>query len=625
MPGQDYVFPYPVPADSTGVSNTATVVCDVLDFDNDAEGADSWDVEVIDPSIVVTKTGPDTIKAGDEIIWTISFTTDGFNGNLGECLLNDELLELVNVTVVPGQDYNYPYLVPADATGSVENIAVVTCDVLDFDNDASDDASWTVDLIGPEVLVDKTGPEVAKAGDEITYTISFTTAGFGDSLGVCLLNDELLGVVDEVVVPGTDYPFNYTVPADSTDPVENQAIVACDVLGFDNDAEGDDSWLVEVIDPSIEVTKIGPDDAKAGDDIVYTISFTATGFGDYLGECLLNDELLGVVDEVVVPGTDYPFDYVVPADAVEPIENTATVVCDVLEFDNNAEDDASWTVDVINPGVSLTKECRPDPVGIGETIEWAITVENTGNVELDCVVNVPTASIVDAPVVVPAGGSETLNASRTVEEGDAPDIYNTATVLFPLPDFDNQVDDEGSADCEVQSELYCMTPGFWGNVTDDEKKNSNNLVQIALDAVGGSMSICGATINNTVAGNVHSAAEAMCVVVEGYMQRQLARHLTAAALNCITAGGLADCSGTSFGATWQAANASCIAMGDDMGYWKDLVDDFNNGIGYEGCFTSDDILDSPVFEDLDKKGPAGGSNNCSEATGNGIKVVPADP
>ncbi len=75
-------------------------------------------------------------------------------------------------------------------------------------------------------------------------------------------------------------------------PLLNTATITCDVEGFDNNASDNDSHSVDLIDPSIDVTKTGPDTAKVGDTITYTIGFTNTGTGT-LGNCTGNDPLLG--------------------------------------------------------------------------------------------------------------------------------------------------------------------------------------------------------------------------------------------------------------------------------------------------------------------------------------------
>ena len=165
--------------------------------------------------------------------------------------------------------------------------------------------------------------------------------------------------------------------------------------------------------------------------------------------------------------------YTVQDTDADPLLNTATITCEVEGFDNTASDSADHSVDVINPAISLAKVCRPDPVYVGQTIYWDITVDNPGDISLDCMVNDVTAGITDQMVTVAAGGTEVVNASGVVEAGDAPVISNTATVNCPIPDFDNEVSDEATADCEVLTQVnICRTGGFWGTHAGDREAQS---------------------------------------------------------------------------------------------------------------------------------------------------------
>jgi hypothetical protein len=301
------------------------------------------------------------------------------------------------------------------------------------------------------------------------------------------------------------------------------------------------------------------------------------------------------------------------------------------------DDDDGHSVDLIDPSVALTKECTPDPVAVGGTINWAITVNNTGNIDLDCVVNDSIAGYIDEPVAVAAGGSQTLNASGTVPAG-LPVISNTADVYCPIAGFDNSVRDEDTADCEVVViDELCRTPGFWKTHGGAEKAGrSTNLVWEVIDwtptdTLG---QICGDEINNTsvsgysdvpaiMEGNGDgSALEGMCVHPKQEIIRQLQRQLIAASLNCVASGGSADCTGISVYDDFTAANADCTANTGNLSSWVDKIDDFNNGRAPYTC--SENIRESDVFDGVGYKvpGPAGSSNACSEATYNDFYLVP---
>ncbi|MGA9574610.1 MAG: hypothetical protein WBS20_11760 [Lysobacterales bacterium] len=250
----------------------------------------------------------------------------------------------------------------------------------------------------------------------------------------------------------------YTVPIGSADPLLDQGNVVttdgCELgTGCNpNPQQQQFGAAVSLFEPSIAVTKTGPAQAKVGDEITYTIGFTdtttGTGFPGF-ENCTGNDPLLGGDLGVFTAGVTRDFPYTVQVGDADPLLNTATITCGVVGFDNVIENSDTHSVDLIDPSVALAKACAPNPVSLGETIDWQITVTNTGDVDLDCLVNDPIAGIVDGAVTVAAGGSQVLNASRTVQAGDAPAISNTATVSCPVPGFNNVVTDEATAVCDV--------------------------------------------------------------------------------------------------------------------------------------------------------------------------------
>ncbi|HEY3174763.1 MAG TPA: hypothetical protein VGK94_03285 [Candidatus Polarisedimenticolia bacterium] len=103
----------------------------------------------------------------------------------------------------------------------------------------------------------------------------------------------------------------------------------------------------------------------------------------------------------------------------------------------------------------------------------------------------------------------------------------------------------------------CRTPGFWGTHAGTEKSGSRNITQAVINAVG-SLSVCGETISTTIVNDDASAVEAICVSPSATIRLQLARQLTAAALNCVASDGDADCSSTPlFASAFASCNAVC--------------------------------------------------------------------
>jgi uncharacterized repeat protein (TIGR01451 family) len=272
----------------------------------------------------------------------------------------------------------------------------------------------------------------------------------------------------------------------------------------------------------------------------------------------------------------------------------------------------------------MTKVCAPDPVALGDDITWTITIENTGEKTIDCVVTDLKDPGLNGPLQIAPLDSDQLIASRAVDETDAPVISNTATAVCETA-FDNVINLEASADCEViVVDEFCRTPGFWGTHAGTSNRRSTDLTQLVIDAApgdpGGQLNICGEIVNTTALGAPNSALEAMCVSVKGLQQRQLARQLTAAALNCIVSGGGAACEGTSIETLFGEANAACVANDGDLTDFIDDIDAFNNG--YECGDEMTSFADFDVFDGVDPlPGPAGSGRDCGAATKNDVYLV----
>jgi hypothetical protein len=139
---------------------------------------------------------------------------------------------------------------------------------------------------------------------------------------------------------------------------------------------------------------------------------------------------------------------------------------------------------------------------------------------------------------------------------------------------------------------FCRTPGFWGThaAVDSEKACSQDITGAVLAAAGGSISICGETIDDTDVDSADSAVEALCVRVQGQITRQLARQLTAARLNCIVSGEAGGpCNDISVNDVFDACNTACVAgevsatVGSEEINCIDALDCFNNGGSFDSA------------------------------------------
>jgi len=201
-------------------------------------------------------------------------------------------------------------------------------------------------------------------------------------------------------------------------------------------------------------------------------------------------------------------------------------------------------------------------------------------------------------------------------------------------------------------EAICRTPGFWGTHAGTEKNNSVNITEAVIDCADGNCAdhtandfllICGEKIDSpdtnpadgtTDTNDAASSTEAICVPVQGAQILQLARQLTAAALNCIISGGGADCAGTSLYTTVFAdCNATCTsgtATRSELTACISQLDCLNNGktflnglcsAGAEGNCHERLLVNEDLGLDFDPPGAAGSSNACNAANGTQCTVV----
>jgi hypothetical protein len=200
-----------------------------------------------------------------------------------------------------------------------------------------------------------------------------------------------------------------------------------------------------------------------------------------------------------------------------------------------------------------------------------------------------------------------------------------------------QHEPSGAAEC-VNEEI-CRTPGFWGTHGGSEK-DGPNITQAVLDQTG-PISICGHTISTTDLSNT-SAIEAICSSPKGDSTIQLARQLTAAALNCgLTNSTSCDvpgsngqtvgnvCNGVSIEDVFNACNQACAdgftspQSGDFAGIdCIGAIDCFNGGgttfdSATDTCSGDNNgCHDRPLVNgcfDFQNPGPASSPRKCNDA------------
>lgn len=348
--------------------------------------------------------------------------------------------------------------------------------------------------------------------------------------------------------------------------------------------------------------------------------------------------------------------------------NTATLSCFCTadlnpDLKAEASDTASFTC--LAPELTIEKVCEPQEGGNNAV---NITVHNPGAVDLiDCTVTdevfpgsvecgdegTGTAVTVTPDTFDLAAGND--QAATGTVSGLTANSCNRASVTCTIAGTTDTITATPAEDvCEVPQEAICRTPGFWGthacgldgllvalagsnnkpNPNGCEKSNSQNITQQVINAAGGTLGlICGVEITNTQVADSgdsctelnateHSAVEAICVSPTGNQRLQLARQLTAAALNCVISGFGADCSGggTDLADLFSDCNTACT---NNSGFGTCIgdLDAFNNGTSSvaPGCHDRE-LVNEGLGLDFEPPGPAGSSNACNTAIQNNVTI-----
>jgi uncharacterized repeat protein (TIGR01451 family) len=435
-------------------------------------------------TITVDKTGPEKSKVGDDAHYTVTITNTGpitlYRESIIDSVVGD-LMTYAGVTsntcaasIASGDSctIEYDYTVQeGDADPLVNTVDVVYDSKSDLTgNEATGSSSWNVELFQPSVDIEKTGDEVGKVGDEVTYTYTIHNTSSDDAPNLILVSlvDDKIGDLtanatydsgcDELTFDETcSFSVTWPIPSDADDPYTNTVEVHYNPDGFSNDITDSDSHSVELFQPAIELTKTGDALSKIGDAVDYVITLYNNSSADTPDlTCTVTDATVGVSETFsVASGANHVInvnDFVIPNDASDPFVNTASVTCSPEGFLNTYTDEASWSTNLFQPAIDLTK--TGDAYSkVGDTVTYHVTITNTSS---DDTPNMSLVSFTDSKVddvTLPEacndlgyGDSCTFTYTYKVLVSDdngepEPDatLVNTASVVYNPDGFPNQV------------------------------------------------------------------------------------------------------------------------------------------------------------------------------------------
>ena len=473
---------------------------------NDENQNDCADVdETISYTFTVTNEGNvslSSVVVTDPLITTITGPTGDTDGDgeldVTETWIYTGTYAITQIDIDAGEVINQ-----ATAEGTAPDTTVVS-DLSDESSVLEDDPTVIalcqnpiIALIKTGVINDTNGNGCADVGETIEY--SFKVFNLGNvTLSNVTVTDPLVTVAGGPITllpgatDGTSFTAIYTITQSDIDAgfVENQATATgndpsgnsvSDLSDDDSEFE-DDPTLTELCqNPAIALIKVGvPNDengngcADVGETILYSFSVKNTG-NVALTNVIVTDPLVNVVGGPInlAAGEEdtmtFTAVYTITQSDVDTgfIENQATAeglapngdsVSDQSDNNSYFENDPTVTDLCQNPSISLEKtgvfndENGNGSADVGETISYAFTVTNTGDVTLYNIMitdPLPGIEIFGGPIAQLEPGevdSTTFTATYVINDQDIGngEVVNQATVTGE--DIDGNVVEDDSDD-----------------------------------------------------------------------------------------------------------------------------------------------------------------------------------
>ncbi len=331
--------------------------------------------------------------------------------------------------------------------------------------------------------VRKTGPDLSKVGDTVSYKVEIENDG---ALPITknLINDTLVGDLTDgsnaaimkfencgSALEAGDIctiEYDYTVP-DVSSPLKN-TVTATYLFGTDT-ASDSSSHDVDLFSPSVDLDKQvsdgnggfndGPAQILQGDSVTYKILVKNTSSSNTPTlSCTVTDNTLAIdPNDTDGDGNANTIDIMVTPGATQTITansgalnnpgsiiNTASVSCSPAGFVNVVADTDTVTVRVKRRESTITVTKTGDNfTKAGDAVNYVITIANGGgsdsNLTLDSVMDSLLGDLADgtnpaitssdcpvSPATLNIGSSCTIKLTRTTQATDTDPLVNTVTV-----------------------------------------------------------------------------------------------------------------------------------------------------------------------------------------------------
>jgi uncharacterized repeat protein (TIGR01451 family) len=421
-----------------GTTNVATVTGKDPLGNTVAPPPASASVDVIAPGLSIAKSvDKPVVLSGTDVTWTVTVT------NTGDVALTNVAVSDPNAPACDTVIASLAANTSAPAITCTQNITADTTNtatatgVDPLQNTVGPvSASAAVDVIAPGLSIAKSVDKpVVLSGTQVTWTVTVANTGDVALTGVAVSdpNAPACDTVIESLAANTVAPAitcTQTITAGTTNVA---TVTGKDPLG-NTVAPPPASASVDVIAPGLSITKsVDKPMVLAGTQVTWTIVVENTG-----DVALAN---VSVADPTA-PGCSTVIETLAAHTAATPITCTATITADTVNTATATGTDplqntvgpvtASASVDVIAPGLDITKRVDKAQVAPGEQVTYTVTATNTGDTVLSNVAlkdpSVPACDKVIGDLA--AGATVTVTCTATITANTT--NVATATGTDPL-------------------------------------------------------------------------------------------------------------------------------------------------------------------------------------------------
>ncbi len=419
------------------------------------------------PVLTFQKTDtPDPVRAGGQIVYTISFSNTG-NGDATGVVITDVVpANATFVSATGGGTYNGGTntvtwnigTVAAGTSGSVSltvqvglgvpngTVIVNTASMAASNASAPPNTVASTVAVAPVLTFQKSAtPDPVQAGGQLVYTISFSNTGNGDATSVDITDavpantsfvsatggytyNAGTGTVTwniSTLAAGTSGSVSLTVQVAS--PLPNGLVIADTALltSAETGSRSASASAGVSAAPVLTIAKTGtPDPVPAGSQIVYTIAYRNPGSENATG-VVITDTVPGNTSFVSATGggtynagtntitwniatlaAGLSGSVALTVQVASPLAN-GTQITNVAAIDSNEtapQSAQAQTLVTSAPVLTITKAGTPDPVQAGGQIVYTIDYQNTGNADATGVVITDTVPGNTSFVAASGGG-----------------------------------------------------------------------------------------------------------------------------------------------------------------------------------------------------------------------------